>query len=72
MSFLKNPTAPGVNIDKIDMATTECVHNFSSQPLLFFLIVYRIDTVTDFFTRMLESVNIDALPFRLTYFIYKQ
>jgi len=70
MSFLRsgNSAAPsGVNLDKIEMAITECVH-FSSQLSFFFflkkkLIVYRLDTVTDFFNRMVQSVNMDAFHF---------
>lgn len=59
MSFLSGarPAGPtgGVNTDKIDMAITECVLLF----LVHFSITrlwIRLDTITDFFNRMVASV----------------
>jgi len=60
MSFLGrggNVPAGGVNPEKIDMAITECVlfilTHFS------YLTRYRLDTVTDFFNRMVLSVILE-------------
>jgi len=63
MSFLRNGAAPsgGINTDKIEMAITECVLLFLSfgRGLLTGL-YFRLDTVTDFFNRMVQSVQMDA------------
>ena len=63
MSFLRNGAAPsgGINTDKVEMAITECVLLFLSfgRGLLTGL-YFRLDTVTDFFNRMVQSVKMDA------------
>ena len=59
MSFLGrgpgNASAGGVNADKIDMAITEYVCLIALQATL--LTSSRLDTITDFFNRMVSSVS---------------
>jgi hypothetical protein len=62
MSFLGGgrnaaPTG-GVNAEKMEMAITEYVHGFTTLHMTRSsgFLLYRLDTVTDFFNRMVQCV----------------
>jgi import inner membrane translocase subunit TIM10 len=71
MSFLGrgpgNAAAGGINADKIDMAMTEYVVCFEISSLAI-LTPNRLDTITDFFNRMVSSVYVTPIhtPIELT------
>lgn len=71
MSFLGrsgsiNNNASGVNPEKIEMAITEFVPLLCSLSVLVVLItVSRLDTVTDFFNRMVGLVTHSPRPYQM-------